>query len=142
DRYLHPGKLPPNIELHSQTDEVERFYSRADVLLNLSRVDQWVETFGLTIVEGMAFGLPVIVPPVGGPAEIVSHSVEGWLVDSRDSGALDRALLTLIDHPSRARSMSKAARRRALEFTWENFASKLETQRALVAGDVNYTKAI
>ena len=127
-RYLPASSLPSNVEVFPRTSTPEMFYSKADVLLNLSRVDLWVETFGLTIVEGMAFGLPVIAPIVGGPPEIVTDGQEGFLVDSRDSAALKQRLLSLVDEPNRALAMSEAARRRAHDFTVERFAKALQEQ--------------
>ncbi len=130
-QYL-PKALPENIDVHPRTDTPAHFYARADVLLNLSRVDLWVETFGLTIVEGMAFGLPVIAPPVGGPMEIVTHGQEGYLADSRDGAELERLLLTLADNPQKAMAMSEAARRRAHDFTVERFTKALRAQTDLL----------
>ena len=53
-------------------------------MLNLSDVNLWVETFGLTILEGMAYKLPAIVPPVGGVIELVEENKNGFLIDSKD----------------------------------------------------------
>lgn len=126
-QYL-PKALPENIDVHPRTDTPAHFYAGADVLLNLSRVDLWVETF----VEGMAFGLPVIAPPVGGSMEIVTHGQEGFLADSRDGNELERLLLTLIDNPQKAVAMSEAARRRARDFTVERFTKALRAQMDLL----------
>jgi glycosyltransferase involved in cell wall biosynthesis len=123
--YLPAGCRPANVSIHSRTDTPELFYATADVVVNLSRVDRWVETFGMTIVEGMAFGLPVIAPPVGGPVEIVTDGREGYLVDSRDEFSLEERLLSLIDDRANAMSMSKAARRRAQDFSMDRFADTL-----------------
>ncbi len=131
-RYLPPEDVPANVAVHSRTAEPQRFYAKADVLLNLSRVDQWIETFGMTIIEGMAFGLPTIVPPVGGPAEIVTDGREGVLVDSRDGDALERAVLALADAPDKAQAMSDAARSRADDYTAARFAADLRAQIALL----------
>jgi len=127
-KYLSKGSVPQNVDVYPRTDAPEHFYATADVLLNLSRVDQCIETFGLTIVEGMAFGLPVIAPPVGGPSEIVTHGQEGFLVDSRDGDELESKLMALVDHPNMAQAMSEAARRRARDFTVKRFAEALRAQ--------------
>tara|TARA_R110002049_G_scaffold177184_1_gene344271 strand:+ start:3617 stop:4636 length:1020 start_codon:yes stop_codon:yes gene_type:complete len=119
-----------NVALHPRTDTPGTFYTQADLVLNLARTDQWIETFGLTLVEAMTFGVPVIAPPVGGPAEIVSHGKEGYCIDSRDSAALQAAVLELADKPARAMAMSKAARIRASEFTFDAYAAKLRQMLA------------
>jgi len=120
---------PPNdnLTVHSRTNNPSTFYVRADLLLNLSRTDQCIETFGLTIVEAMTFGVPVIVPPVGGPAEIVSHGVQGYCIDSRDSSAVEAAVLELADNKDRAISMSENARIHARKFSFDIYARKLRS---------------
>jgi L-malate glycosyltransferase len=119
----HPSAS--NVSLHPRTDDPSVFYERVDVVLNLARTDQWIETFGLTLAEAMTFGVPVIAPPVGGPAEIVTHGKEGYCIDSRDRDALQSAVLELADNPDLAMTMSKAARARAAEFTFEAYATRL-----------------
>lgn len=53
------------------------------------------EGFGLTVVEGMAAGLPVVVSDKGGPAEIVQTLTSGVLFASEDSAACADALANL-----------------------------------------------
>lgn len=76
--------IPFNLKIYSSQSDVHSFYQNCDVLLNLSIPDLCQETFGMTILEAMVYGKPVIVPPVGGPIEIVSDGIDGFLVDSRD----------------------------------------------------------
>ncbi len=114
-----------NVAIHHRTDDPAKFYSCADLVLNLSRMDQWIETFGLTLVEAMTFGIPVIVPPIGGPAEIVVHGIEGYCIDSRDADALRSALLRIADDPEIYAGMSIASKARARDFTFEAYASAL-----------------
>lgn len=114
-----------NIIIHPRTDDPAIFYRRAHLVLNLSRVDQWIETFGLTLVEAMSFGIPVIAPPVGGPAEIVTHGIEGYCIDSRDGAALRNAVLKLVDDPENYEAMSRAALKRAQDFTFDAYKAAL-----------------
>ena len=134
-KYLPEGSVPDNVEVHPRTNSPENFYAEADILLNLSRVDRVVETFGMTIVEGMAFGLPVIAPPVGGPTEIITHGLEGYLIDSRDHNQLKRTVLSLADSPEHAKEMSTAARRRADDFSVSSFAEALHAQLDLLTSN-------
>lgn len=114
-----------NITIHPRTNDPAQFYRRADLVLNLSRVDEWIETFGLTLVEAMTFGLPVIAPLIGGPVEIVTHGTEGYCIDSRDGAALREAVLELADDPETYDAMARAARKRAQDFSFEAYAAAL-----------------
>lgn len=115
-----------NVTIHPRTNDPANFYDQADLVLNLTRVDQCVETFGLTIIEAMSFGIPVITPPVGGPTEIVTHGVEGYCIDSRDLATLRDAVLSLVDDPETYTAMARAARARAQCFTFEAYAEAIK----------------
>lgn len=125
DRYLAGRSSPPNLVIHPQTADTASFYARASLVLNLSRVDQVIETFGLTILEAMAFGIPVISPPVGGPAELVTDGVQGFLVDSREAELLRERVVKLGNNSQLCSSMSQAARLRAREFSHDLFAEQI-----------------
>lgn len=114
---------PANLTIHPASDQPEQFYRRAGVVLNLSRPDLCIETFGLTLLEAMAFGVPVIAPPVGGPAELVRDGLEGFLIDSRDSQALDAAIDRLARDRTTYTAMAAAARARAEQFGSARFRS-------------------
>lgn len=126
-----------NVSIHPRTDDPAAFYATADVLLNLSRVDEWIETFGLTILEAMAFGIPVIVPPVGGPAEIVTDGQEGFCIDSRDEVALRDAVCALVDDQHSAMKMSRAASTRAASFTFDAYSRELSEMMQDLPGRIS-----
>jgi len=120
-RYFRSTKLPSNMSVHLKTDNPAMYYAQASLLLNLSRPDQCIETFGLTLLEAMAFGVPVIAPPIGGPLELVDDGCEGFLIDSRNGDKLVEAILKLADDEYRCLKYSEAARRRAACFSPVNF---------------------
>lgn len=121
DRYFAGKTLPANFRTHPRTSDTVAFYSQACLVLNLSRVDQWTETFGMTILEAMAFGIPVIVPPVGGPVELVREGAEGFCVDSRDHALLLSRVVQLFHDEPLCVAMSQAGRARAAEFSIARF---------------------
>ena len=125
--YFIGRELPPNLTVYPRTSDTSKFYGRASLLLNLSRVDQWLETFGLTILEAMAYGVPVIVPPVGGPTELVDDGVQGFWVDSRNRVELRKRVLQLCVDPGLCQRMSQACHDRAAEFSPEVFANMITT---------------
>lgn len=112
DSFFSGHNFPQNLEIFPSQKNLHPFFQWADVIVNLSRPDEWIETFGLTIIEGMAYGLPAIVPPVGGILEVIEEGVTGYSVDPRDRKALNKKLLELLDNPACFRNFSKAALKR------------------------------
>jgi glycosyltransferase involved in cell wall biosynthesis len=95
-------------------------YESADLLVAPSR---W-EGFGLTAVEAMRAGLPVIAARVGGLAEVVEHGVTGLLVPPNSSKALVDAIRSV--GTESLRSMGEAGRERFLErFTLDRMHAQL-----------------
>ncbi|MBF9239670.1 glycosyltransferase [Hymenobacter sp. BT683] len=119
---------PSNLTLYASTANMHAHYRRASVVVNLSRPAEWVETFGLTILEAMQYGKPVIVPVVGGMAEVNIVGETGFAIDSRDLPALERALHLLQQFPRKYAAMSAACRRRAAEFAPSRFSEQINQQ--------------
>jgi spore coat protein SA len=103
--------------------ELAPWYASAHVLVNPSSS----ESFGMTLVEAMAQGLPVIASRVGGMPEIVVDGETGLLIAPGETGALADAMRRLLaDAPLRDR-MGQAGYRRASElFSWPAVARELE----------------
>ncbi|WP_426492732.1 glycosyltransferase [Hymenobacter sp. 102] len=123
-RLAHPA--PANLALFSTTGNMHPFYQRAAVVLNLSRPDEWVETFGMTVLEALSYGRPVVVPPVGGVAEVNVVGQTGFALDGRELPRLVQALELLRRHPSTYARLAAAARQRAAAFAPEAFAFQVQ----------------
>ena len=78
------------------------------------------EGFGLTVLEAMATGIPVVVSDRGSLPEVVGAA---GVVVSPTASAVAGALRAIIDAPESAASLGRAARRRAEGFTWERTAA-------------------
>ena len=68
------------------------------------------EGLPMALLEAMALERPVVATAVGGVPEVVSHGVDGLLIQGRDDRALASACLTLANDPPRARTLGKRAR--------------------------------
>lgn len=88
-------------------DELIQQYDRSDIMLVPSL---WKEPFGLVIAEAMARELPVIASNVGGPAEIITHNVNGLLIEPGNEQALTSAISLLIENPEKRTQLGRAAR--------------------------------
>ena len=86
----------------------------------------WYEPFGITPLEAMACGVPVVGSDVGGIRYSVSDGETGFLVPPHDPQALASRLRVLMKQPSLSAAMGRAGVRRARSmFTWDEVARQL-----------------
>jgi glycosyltransferase involved in cell wall biosynthesis len=103
--------------------DLPEIYARADVLANPS----FSESFGMSLVEGMASGLPVVATRIGGMPEIVVQGATGFLREAGDVQGLAADLLACLDSAAHRDELGAAGRARALDvFTWDARARRLE----------------
>ncbi len=76
--------MKEDLIVYPRQADVSEFYNDASLVLNLSDKSRFIETFGMTALEAMSAGLPVIVPSVGGIAELVDDGVNGYKIDVQD----------------------------------------------------------
>lgn len=113
DRVEFVGKRPQ--------DKLKCYYSAADVAVTTP----WYEPFGLTPLEAMACGIPVIGSDVGGIKFTVADGETGFLVPPRDPSVLASRLERLLADRSLARRMGRAARARVERlFTWKKVGER------------------
>jgi D-inositol-3-phosphate glycosyltransferase len=86
----------------------------------------WYEPFGLTALEAMACGVPVVASAVGGLMDSVVDGVTGELVAPSDPAGLARTLRGLLADETRRMSYAAAAVDRAVHcYTWPRIADRL-----------------
>jgi glycosyltransferase involved in cell wall biosynthesis len=83
----------------------------------------WLEGSAKAVYEAMACGLPSIVTHSTG--SIVRDGVDGFVIDAGDVESLRDRMLWFKCNPEQIRVMGDAAKKRAKEFTWESYASKV-----------------
>ena len=86
--WVRSQPVPENCTVFPAQQHTHPFYQRARVVMNLSRPDEWIETFGMTVLEAMAYGAFVVVPPVGGPVEVIAGYPDAVAIDSRETAAI------------------------------------------------------
>jgi glycosyltransferase involved in cell wall biosynthesis len=83
------------------------------------------ELLGLSVLEAMASGTPVICSRIGGLPEVVQDGETGFLVTPGDIDELHDRLAALLADPARTARMGRAARDVVLErFTWRACAAR------------------
>lgn len=100
-------------------DDLIPLYSHADLVL----LPSLTEGFGLTLLEAMACGAPVLASRRGSIPQVGGASVR-MVDDPMDDEAWAEAILELTADSETRRRMSVAGRRRATDFTWERSSRK------------------
>lgn len=90
-------------------DDAPTLLGRLSVLVSASKH----ETFGRTLIEAMAQGVPVVATKSGGPEEIVEDGISGFLVEIGDAEAIVEKMKRLLADPALAQTMGAAGHARA-----------------------------
>ncbi len=113
-----------------ERSDIPQVLSALDIFVSFSRR----ETFGLSILEAMAAGIPVVATAVGGVPEVVRDGETGVLVPSGDCDAMARAIVALLRDDRRRRQLAQAGQRDARErFSPELHVPRTEAILARVA---------
>jgi glycosyltransferase involved in cell wall biosynthesis len=100
-------RLWRNIQAH--TPEWEALWREADFFIFPSHL----ETFGIVLVEALAFGVPVIASRAGAAEEILDHGKCGILLDALTVDELALAIDRVLSDPAEARERAGAGRKHA-----------------------------
>lgn len=112
-----PGKIDRNI--------LPQYYSGSDLLVFPSTTD----TFGMSVLEAQACGLPALVSPIGGPKEIISPNISGNIVEISQQGWKEKILYYYNLKRNKIHefeNIKTASRREVMKkYGWEYFFNKL-----------------
>jgi phosphatidylinositol alpha 1,6-mannosyltransferase len=101
--------------------QLARLYASFDVFAHTGPY----ETFGQTIQEALASGLPVVAPAAGGPLDLVDHGRTGYLVPPCDATALTEAVAALVGDPARRAEFARHARAAVEGRSWAAVGDEL-----------------
>src|SRR6478609_4333212 len=102
-------------------DDLATAYAAFDVFAHTGSE----ETFGQTVQEAHASGLPVVAPRAGGPIDLVEHGVDGLLIPPSEDRMLRAAVAMLVGDGALRRRMGEAGRRAVLGRSWEVICGEL-----------------
>lgn len=139
-----------NIVSNFSNEQKNVLYSATDIFV--SPVDNYQETFGLSILEAMSYEIPVVCSDWGGYSTIIEHEKEGFLIPtfaissdgfstdhcpgisciplehshkiSLDLVSLKRFLTSLIESNDLRRNMGLKGQRKAESYSWQNVIKK------------------
>jgi len=121
DDYMNNLNGVPNLKIYPAQKDVHAFFKQAVLVVNLSLTDEWIETFGITILEAMSYGIPVIVPPVGGIAELVIDEFNGFKIDSKHIGHISEQIERIFSNKSFYNYLSFNSKKRSRDFSNKTF---------------------
>jgi phosphatidylinositol alpha 1,6-mannosyltransferase len=102
-------------------EELARIYASLDVFVHAGPHD----TFGQTLQEAAASGLPVVAPAAGGPLDLVRDGTTGFLVAPGSAAALADAVATLAAQPELRKAQGTAGRQMVSGRTWPVMCDEL-----------------
>ncbi len=105
-----------------EVDAIQQFTAKCAVGVFPSRI----ESFGLSMAEAMATGLPIIATRVGALPEFIEDGVTGTLVSPGNIPALYRAILEKLENPDRAQTLADAGQETVRQrFSWDQAAREM-----------------
>ena len=113
------------------------YYSAADLFVTTP----WYEPFGITPLESMACGTPVIGANVGGIKYSIKHGETGYLVPPKDPKALANKIDLLLSNKALINKMQVKSLKRVHQFfTWEKIAESIASAYEEVLNKVEKRK--
>lgn len=102
-------------------DDLANAYATFDIFAHTGTE----ETFGQTLQEAMATGLPVVAPAAGGPLDIVKSGFSGILYEAESDEALREAVAILAQNPDARTAMGELGRSLVLPRSWSALGDQL-----------------
>jgi UDP-glucose:(heptosyl)LPS alpha-1,3-glucosyltransferase len=98
--------LSERVHFAGGTEEPERYFEAADIFVLPTLQDPW----GITLVEAMAAGLPIVTTTVAGASAAVKEAGAGIVLPERSPSELRAALAALLGEPARRRELGERGR--------------------------------
>jgi N-acetyl-alpha-D-glucosaminyl L-malate synthase BshA len=103
-------------------DEIPNFAIASDILV----LPSLSESFGVTLLEAMAAGLPIVASKVGGVPEIIKEGRNGFLVKPKNPAAIADRLKVLLENPDIRKKISRNNLKDVKKYSWNKIAKEIE----------------
>lgn len=117
---IHQYKLEGIVHLTGWVED-EKMLSQWRQESGVLVVPSWRESFGLTALEGMAIGMPLIISDIPALTELISPDC-GLVYPARDIKGLAQAMLHAINYPSELKEKGKRAWIKAQNYYWSHLS--------------------
>jgi glycosyltransferase involved in cell wall biosynthesis len=115
-------KLERHVTLLGKRTDVEKIMSRWTIFV----LPSIAETFGITILEAYAAGIPVIASNISGVSDLVTNKKTGILVEPEDSTAIASSIIKLLDHQAEAAKLTRGGKEKVKEYEWRKVICEIE----------------
>lgn len=102
-KYIEENNLSDIVKIMGRTNNITDVYNSITCLIQPS----FIESFGLTIIEAMAHGCPVISAKSGGPQEIILDGKTGFLIEKNNVDQLVEKMKIIKSNPHMANQMAQ-----------------------------------
>lgn len=123
------GELPDNLRLMPYTSSPQAAIAQANIVLNLSHCQ---ETFGRTLLEGMAARRPILAYRWGALPELIDDGVNGFTFEHGDIQGMADQLRQLCREPQQILAMGEAGRERAMQYNLQRLSQQLGQAYTLI----------
>lgn len=121
-----------------QLSERHNFAASSDVYCFTAEI----ASHPMSLLEGMAAGLPVLAHDIDGVRELVSDGIEGFVLPLDDAESYAVALRRLLEAPELAKQMGQAAARRAAPFGWNRVTAAVEAFYFSTADEITRARSV
>ena len=122
-QYVNEKGLEEQVLFLGNSNEIDKILCYSDLFLLPSEK----ESFGLSALEAMAHGVPIISSDAGGIPEVNKHGKTGYLSKIGDTESMTLNALSLLQNESLHKSFKKQAEQQAEKFNLESVVNQYES---------------